>query len=156
MTWRSMMFSKRNFGLLAILCIFLISFSSQGFSQGYFWAGSSSTEDITIADSGTVVDGTVTFNNYPNIAIKAMVCDTLSSDSAQSHIIVKYSNNSSNFAYFDTLTVSTDSTWFTFEYGKDEHPMLPFIQFSAYGDSLTSNVYNSVQVRVDGWYEKKN
>lgn len=142
----------KRISLFLLALVFTITLSSVSFSQGYH-AISASTETIAIADSGTLVNGTTVFNNHPYISIRYMVYDTLSSDSAQAHIYIGFAESSTgNFAFFDTLTTSTDSTWFIAEYGPDEHPMLPFIRFSAQGDTTTSNIYNLVNVRADGFY----
>lgn len=137
-----------SFVILALFILFNLSYG-----QGYY-KSAASNETITIADSGTTVNGTTSFNNYPYIAIRYMVHDTLSSDSAQAHIYVEFAESSTgNFGVFDTLTISVDSTWQVVEYGPTEHPMLPYIRFSAAGDTLTSNIYNLVTVRADGYYE---
>lgn len=145
---------KRNFVTFALAVILICGLFGTATAQGIFHY--STTENIAIADSGVVYNGSTAFDNYKYLWIKYMVCDTLAADSAQAHIYVKFTHNSLYPALFDTLTASSDSTWYIKEYGPDEHPMAPYIYFSAEGDSLTSKRYNLVKIMVGGYYEEKN
>ena len=138
--------------LLALLLIAMLYLPA--LSQGRFLTFTEDT--MSLKALNTTATSAVYHNNYENIAFNVWAADTTVNDSVDFFLYIDFASRpgSSDWAVFDTVAVTAESTWTNLTYYyKENHPMLPFYRFRCKADSGNSKSHRMIlKVRGSGYY----
>lgn len=141
----------KSFLLSILLICLMFSFAS---AQGRFMTFTEDT--MSLKGLNTTATSAVYHNNYDYIAFNVWAADTTINDSVAHKIIIQFCSRpgSADWAPFDTVSVTAESTWTNCTYyHPTNHPMLPFYRFIAKGDSGNSKSHRMIiKVRGSGYY----